>query len=204
MFRTPPKRTGAAVAAALTIVVAVAGCGGSSGSSSSSSTSKPSTAPTTQSGPTVAAGINLSSPVLAQGRPVPRRYTCDGLDEAPPLRWSGVPAGTAGLALLLEDLNSRGDSGAPFVHWSLFGIPASATRVPSNATEGTNDFHEVTYGGPCPPDNDPAHRYVFTLFALRAPLDVPPGSPPSDVRAALARNATAEGRLTVTYTRGGG
>src|SRR5205823_14076590 len=116
MFRTPPKRTGAAVAAALTIVVAVAGCGGGSSSSRSSSASKQSTAPTTQSGPTVAAGINLSSPVLAQGRPVPRRYTCDGLDEAPALRWSGVPAGTAGLALLLGGPHSRGATGAPFVH----------------------------------------------------------------------------------------
>jgi Raf kinase inhibitor-like YbhB/YbcL family protein len=150
----------------------------------------------------VPAVISLTSPVLAQGRPVPRRFTCDGPDDPPPLRWSGVPSGTAELAILLEDQSARGESGAPFVHWSLFGIPASATQVPGGAKAGTSDFHQLPYAGPCPPDNDPAHRYVFTLYALRAPLDLPTGAPPADLRAAIARAATALGRLTVTYTRG--
>jgi Raf kinase inhibitor-like YbhB/YbcL family protein len=141
---------------------------------------------------------------MAPGRPVPRRFTCDGLDDPPPLRWSGVPAGSAELALLLEDQSARGESGAPFVHWSLFGIPPSATQVPGGGKRGTNDFHQPAYGGPCPPDNDPAHHYVFTLYALRAPLDLPDGAPPRDVRAAIARAALAQGRLAVTYTRGAG
>jgi Raf kinase inhibitor-like YbhB/YbcL family protein len=115
-----------------------------------------------------------------------------------------VPAGSAELALLLEDQSARGESGAPFVHWSLFGIPPSATQVPGGGKRGTNDFHQPAYGGPCPPDNDPAHHYVFTLYALRAPLDLPDGAPPRDVRAAIARAALAQGRLAVTYTRGAG
>lgn len=181
------------------LALASVGCGGGS-----SAASQASTTPTTAGNPTVPASISLTSPVLAPGRPVPRRFTCDGPDDPPPLRWSGVPPGTAELALLLEDENSRGESGGPFVHWSLFGIPASATQVPPAAKQGTNDFHQLTYGGPCPPDNDPAHRYVFTLYALRAPLDLPDGAPPTDMRAAIAREASAQGRLTVTYTRGGG
>jgi Raf kinase inhibitor-like YbhB/YbcL family protein len=181
------------------LALALVGCGGGS-----SGTSRASTTPTTADRATAPATISLTSPVLAQGRPVPSRFTCDGLDDPPPLRWSGVPAGTAELALLLEDENAQGESGAPFVHWSLFGIPPSATRVPSGARQGTNDFHQLTYGGPCPPDNDPAHRYVFTLYALRAALDLPDGAPPTDLRAAIARAASAQGRLTVTYTRGGG
>jgi Raf kinase inhibitor-like YbhB/YbcL family protein len=181
------------------LALASVGCGGGS-----SAASQASTAPTTAGNPTVPASISLTSPVLAQGRPVPSRFTCDGPDDPPPLRWSGVPPGTAELALLLEDQNAQGESGGPFVHWSLFGIPASATQVPPGAKQGTNDFHQLTYGGPCPPDNDPAHRYVFTLYALRAPLDLPDGAPPTDLRAAIARAASAQGRLTVTYTRGGG
>src|SRR5947208_14548733 len=181
------------------LALACVGCGGGS-----SGTSNAGTAPTTAERTTVPASISLTSPVLAQGRPVPRRFTCDGLDDPPPLRWSDVPAGTAELALLLEDLRSRGESGAPFVHWSLFGIPPSATQVPRGPRARTNDFHQLTYGGPCPPNNDPAHRYVFTLYALRAPLDVPDGAPPTDLRAAIGRSASAQGQLTVTYTRGGG
>ena len=148
--------------------------------------------------------IAISSPAFTAGAAIPQRFTCDGDNLSPPLRWSGVPAGTAQLALVLEDDGARGESGGPFVHWSLFGIPPSATQVPRGARQGTNDFHQLTYGGPCPPDNDPAHRYVFTLYALRAPLDLPDGAPPTDLRAAIARAASAQGRLTVTYTRGGG
>jgi Raf kinase inhibitor-like YbhB/YbcL family protein len=181
--------------------VVVAGCGGGSGGSSAS---RPATTATTSAGLSVPASIGLTSPVLASGRPVPRRFTCDGQDDTPPLRWSGVPAGTAELALLFEDMNARGETGDPFVHWSVFGIPASATQVPRGAKRGTNDFHQLDYNGPCPPQNDPAHHYVFTLYALRTPLGLPEGSPPADVRAAIARAASAQGRLAVTYTRAGG
>ena len=199
MGRTVSNR-GAVWAAGVGLVLACAGCGGGSSGESHATTT-----PTTVAPASLPTSIRLTSPVLAEGRPVPSRFTCDGPDDPPPLRWSGVPAGTAELALLLEDRSSRGDSGGPFVHWSVFGIPPSATQVPSGGGKpGTNDFHQLTYGGPCPPDNDPAHRYVFTLYALRAPLGLPDGAPPGDLRAAIGRSASAQGQLTVTYTRGGG
>ena len=186
----------AGVVAALAL--ALAGCGGGGSSSPTRATT-----PTAAARSSVPATIALSSPAFANGGPIPRRFTCDAQDVTPPLRWSGVPAGTAELALTLEDENARGESGAPFVHWSVFGIPPAATSVPPKAKTGTTDFHETHYGGPCPPDNDPAHRYVFTVYALRAPLDLPDGAPTDDVRAAIARTASAQGRLTVIYVRGG-
>ena len=195
MGRTVSSRA-AIVVVGFGLALASVGCGGGG-----SGTSHASTAPTTADRATVPATISLTSPVLAQGRPVPSRFTCDGLDDPPPLHWSGVPAGTAELALLLEDENAQGESGGPFVHWSLFGIPPSATRVPSGARQGTNDFHQLTYGGPCPPDNDPAHRYVFTLYALRDGALPDAGAAPADVRAAIAGNALARGTLTGRFAR---
>jgi Raf kinase inhibitor-like YbhB/YbcL family protein len=194
---TPSSRNLAGLAVALAF--AGAGCG--SGGASSGST--PATTPTAPARRPVPVTIRLTSPVVADGRPIPRRFTCDAQDNAPPLRWSGVPGGTAQLALVLEDDSARGESGGPFVHWSVFGIPPSATEVPGGARQGTTDFHETHYGGPCPPDNDPPHRYVFTLYALRAPLELPAGAPPPDLRAAIARTAATHGRLTFTYARGG-
>ena len=44
----------------------------------------------------------LTSPAFTHGSPIPPRYTCDGEDVSPPLEWSGVPAGTRSLALLVE------------------------------------------------------------------------------------------------------
>jgi hypothetical protein len=181
------------------LVLAAAGCGGGRAGASRTATTVAAAGPAS-----VPSTISLTSPVMTPGRPVPSRFTCDGLDDPPPLRWSGVPAGTAELALLLEDQSARGESGAPFVHWSLFGIPPSATQVGGGGKRGTTDFHQLSYGGPCPPDNEPAHHYVFTIYALRAPLDLPEGAPPPDVRAAIGRAALAQGRLAVTYTRGSG
>ena len=48
--------------------------------------------------------------------PAPALYTCDGEDRSPALRWSGMPAGTKSLVLMMEEgtrpmLRRRGQSG---------------------------------------------------------------------------------------------
>src|SRR2546421_12592692 len=96
MGRTVSSRA-AVVMVGMGLALASVGCGGGS-----SGTSAAQTTPTTAGRTTVPASISLTSPVLAQGRPVPRRFTCGGLDDPPPLRWSGGPPGTAELALLPE------------------------------------------------------------------------------------------------------
>jgi hypothetical protein len=37
--------------------------------------------------------ITVSSPAFTQGAAIPERFTCDGDNFSPPLRWSGVPTG---------------------------------------------------------------------------------------------------------------
>ncbi|MDP1929472.1 MAG: hypothetical protein Q8K62_13285 [Thiobacillus sp.] len=34
---------------------------------------------------------------------MPGQHTCDGNDQSPPLTWSGVPASTQSLALMVDD-----------------------------------------------------------------------------------------------------
>src|SRR5204863_6591242 len=146
MLRRRHARVRGVASVVAALALALAGCGGGGSSSSTRATT-----PTAAARSSVPATIALSSPAFANGGPIPRRFTCDAQDVTPPLRWSGVPAGTAELALTLEDENARGESGAPFVHWSVFGIPPAATSVPPKAKTGTTDFHETHYGGPCPP-----------------------------------------------------
>lgn len=205
MAPTPSRPPPGALAATVVVALSLGACGGSGAGKPRPATSA--TTPTTSApvaAPAVPSSIRLTLAGARDGGSLPRAYTCDGVDDAPPLRWSAVPAGTRELALLLEDRDARGETGGPFVHWSVFAIPASATSVPPAAKAGTTDFHQTSYGGPCPPVSDPPHRYVFTLYALRAPLDLPPGAPPGDLRAAIARAALAQGRLRVSYARAGG
>ena len=106
---------------------------------------------------------------------IPRKYTCDGEDLSPPLSWSGLPAGTKSLALIVDDPDAP-DPKAPkmvYVHWVLYNIPADAAGLaeairaadlPRGTLEGLNDWGRTGYGGPCPPIG--RHRYFHKLYAL--------------------------------------
>ena len=140
----------------------------------------------------------LTSPAFSDGGAIPSEHSCDGGDQPIPLEWSGVPDGTAELALIMDDPDARG-----FVHWVVVGIPPSAAggeggALPARAHEGSTGFG-VGYGGPCPPSG--THNYSFTLIALSSPLGVS-GSPSAhDVRTAAADKTLAEAHLTGTYAR---
>jgi hypothetical protein len=45
---------------------------------------------------------------------IPTRYTCEGEDISPPLRWTNVPEGTRSLALVVDDPDAPG---GVFTHW---------------------------------------------------------------------------------------
>ena len=77
----------------------------------------------------------------------------------------------------------------------------AAGHVPAGAVQGRNSFGKTGYGPPCPPKGDRPHRYVFTLYALRAAPKLPPGAAPDEVRAPLVAEAAAKGVLTARYGR---
>lgn len=159
----------------------------------------------TVSGPTPSAPdqVRLRSPAFEDGGTIPKRFTCDGEDVSPPLAWSGVPKAAGALGLLVEDPDAPG---ATFVHWILLDIDVGTNRLaegktPPGTSEPRTSFGDEGYGGPCPPEGDEPHRYVLTLYALHGTLDVNPGAPPEEVRAAIGAGALARGQLTGRYGR---
>jgi Raf kinase inhibitor-like YbhB/YbcL family protein len=123
--------------------------------------------------------LNLTSPAFRPGGEIPALHTCEGADTSPALQWSGVPARVKSLALIVDDPDAP-DPKAPkmtYVHWVLYNIPPTATRLadgaargglPAGTLEGTNDWKRTGYGGPCPPIG--RHRYFFKLYALATTL----------------------------------
>ena len=151
--------------------------------------------------PQARGSLRLESPAFAAGSSIPRRYTCDGANTSPPLRWSAVPRGTRELALQVEDT----DAGR-FVHWSLLVIPAGTTAiregtVPPGAVQTKNGFGDRRWGGPCPPKGKGPHRYVFAIYALDKPLGLGGGASADQVRSAIGGAALARGTLTASYGR---
>lgn len=153
--------------------------------------------------PSAPATIRLTSPAFADGITLPGRFTCDAEGAAPPLSWSGVPAAARELALLVEDPDAPGGT---FVHWVVLGLSPRATGLPAQTKpatlrQGRASSGKVGYEAPCPPKGAKAHRYVFTLYALRAPLGLADGASAADVRTAIAGRAIALGRLTARFSR---
>lgn len=117
----------------------------------------------------------ITSPAFIHDGAIPGRHTCDGPDVSPQLAWTGAPAGSKSLALVVYDPDAP-DPAAPkmtWVHWVLYNIPADSGGLPEGATtemlpsgtlQGLNDWHLTGYGGPCPPIG--RHRYFFKLYAL--------------------------------------
>jgi Raf kinase inhibitor-like YbhB/YbcL family protein len=148
--------------------------------------------------PSASTTMQLSSSAFAGNGTIPREFTCDGRDIAPPLHWTGVPASAKSLALLVEDPDAPGGT---FVHWAAFAIDPSATS-PADGTQGKNSFGSLGWKGPCPPKGSSPHHYVFTIYALRVPLALTEGASASDVRKKIATShPLAQGRLVGRYGR---
>jgi Raf kinase inhibitor-like YbhB/YbcL family protein len=145
--------------------------------------------------------IQVSTP-FADGAQIPVRYSCDGENRSPELTWSGVPAGTASLAVVVDDPDAPGGT---YVHWVLFGVPASVTSVaegavPEGARQARNSAGHNRYDGPCPPSGKP-HHYRFKVYALGEELAAEDGADADAVLRSIEKAATAHGQVTGTFAR---
>jgi Raf kinase inhibitor-like YbhB/YbcL family protein len=128
-----------------------------------------------------AGGMTIASPDVQPGatisdEQVSSGFCCTGRNISPALSWSGAPAATRSLALTVYDPDAPTGSG--WWHWIVFNIPPGTTRLPKNAgnpssnlapagsVQGRNSFGAPGWDGPCPPQGDPPHRYVFMIYAL--------------------------------------
>lgn len=151
--------------------------------------------------------IQLTSSGFAEGAAIPRKYTCDGANVSPPLKWTDAPQGTRSLALIADDPDAPAGT---WVHWVLYAIPPSVTELPEGvpateavldgARQGINDFRRIGYGGPCPPRGN-AHRYFFKIYALDTALTLKAGATKGDLIRAMEGHILAQGQLMGTYQR---
>jgi Raf kinase inhibitor-like YbhB/YbcL family protein len=146
--------------------------------------------------------ITVSSPAFTEGAAIPQRFTCDGDNRSPPLRWSDVPAGTVEIALVVDDPDApRGT----YVHWVVVSIDPASTElvegaVPPGAQQVPNSAGTAAYTGPCPPGGAP-HHYRFTVYALQQRAEFGADASPEAAIAAIEAAATARGRLVGTFGR---
>jgi Raf kinase inhibitor-like YbhB/YbcL family protein len=145
--------------------------------------------------------VDVRSPAFADAGTIPDRYTCSGEDVSPPLEWSKLPARAKEVAVLVEDVDADG-----FAHWIVLGIPPgvdhlAAGSAPKGSAEAENGFGDRGWGGPCPPEGDSPHRYVFAVYGLSEPLGLDADASQSEVHAAIRERTLGRGATIGRFGR---
>ena len=155
----------------------------------------------------------LISSVLPEGEHIPNKYTCNSTDKgdnedvSPPLQWSDAPSGTKSFVLILDDPDAIGGS---FIHWVLYNIPPDTTSLEENmprtetlsdgSMQGTNDFGNLGYNGPCPQTRfGKIHNWVFSVYALDVEVNLPPGVTYTELMNVISKHILAKGILIRNY-----
>ncbi len=158
--------------------------------------------------------ITVKSSAFDANEGIPIKFTCDGRNLSPALEWSGVPKGTASVLLLVEDPDAPKGI---FTHWIFYNIPPDVTSLQEGVVagqsvgefagsadlatgQGTNDFNDIGYSGPCPPEGQ-SHRYVFRVIALDEALELDSSARRGTVLQAIKGHVLAEGKLIGMYRR---
>ena len=139
-------------------------------------------------------------------------FGCDGGNISPSLTWKNAPAGTKSFAVTVYDPDAPTGSG--WWHWVVFNIPANVTslprgignpasgQTPKGAVQSRTDFGKPGYGGPCPPQGDKPHRYIFTVYALKVDkIDADENASAALVGFMINANRIDKASFTATYGR---
>jgi hypothetical protein len=139
--------------------------------------------------------MTLTSTAWPDGGQIPKRHTQAGEQLSPPLSWSNVPDNVQSFVLIARDLDAAVGSGTDdMLHWMLWNIPGNARSLPEGVPQGPqlpDGTRQISvsgpyYRGPGAPAAGPAHHYVFELYAVDGPINVPAvGESPAETRAAV-------------------
>ena len=119
---------------------------------------------------------------------------------SPAISWSGYPDETGSFALTLLSPSAEG----PWVHWMAWDIPADQDSLPAAIRpthappiQGIGSSNVVGYEAPCPEGSE---RYVLRVFALTAPLGLPPTTTWSALGAAIQAHTLSWGMQVLEAT----
>lgn len=144
--------------------------------------------------------MKIRSTSFEHGKPIPKKFTCQGENVSPELSFHEVPPDAKSLALIVDDPDAPSGT---FDHWIAWNTPAGSKGFPEGAVlphQGKNGYGKTGYKGPCPPPGKP-HRYFFKLFALDAILTLPEGASKNEVECAMEGHILAKAELIGTFFR---
>ncbi len=135
--------------------------------------------------------LSITSTDFEEGGEIPKNCGYKHGNEKPELDFMGMENSPFPWAMIMDDPDAMAAVGKVWVHWLEYG------NTNDSVTEGKNDFGEIGYGGPAPPDG--RHTYVFKLYELDTDLDLKEGYSKQELEDAMKGHIIAEAKLTGTY-----
>ena len=135
--------------------------------------------------------LSIISTDFEEGGEIPKNCGYKHGNEKPELDFMGMENEPFPWAIIMDDPDAMAAVGKVWVHWLEYG------NTDDSVTEGKNDFGEIGYGGPAPPDG--RHTYIFKLYELDTDLDLKEGFSKQELEDAMKGHIIAEAKLTGTY-----
>src|SRR3989338_5645830 len=140
--------------------------------------------------------MTITSPSFQENSFIPKKFTFQGENINPELRFGAVPEEAKSMAIIMHDPDAPMPGG--FTHWVIWNIASLATAIeeksaPPGASEGKNGAGKTGYIGPCPPSG--THRYFFKLYALDLVLSEDGIETRADLEQAMQNHILAEDQL---------
>ena len=135
--------------------------------------------------------LSIISTDFEEGGEIPKNCGYKHGNKKPELDFMGMENEPFPWAMIMDDPDAMAAVGKVWVHWLEYG------NIDDSVTEGKNDFGEIGYGGPAPPDG--RHTYVFKLYELDTDLDLKEGYSKQELEDAMKGHIIAEAKLTGTY-----
>ena len=201
------------IVAALAVLMML-GCGNSHSSPRSGATSRtaatgtsPATTSPAESKSTEPArtekvpDVDIPVKTSAPQEPIPARYTCDGANVAPTLRWGRVPKGTVEIDLFVTNL---APDGTEYTDWAVAGLKPNLHSLPSghlpaSAIVGRNSYGETGYSV-CPAKGSKSAYFVLVI-PLPSHIPVSRGFEGQSLSAKAVHIAPHEGEMSFEYQR---
>ena len=136
--------------------------------------------------------MELNSTDFQEGSEIPKKFGYKHENEQPNVEFSSVPTETKTLAIIMDDPDAMKAVGKVWVHWLEY-----AGAFDEHVIQGKNDFDEIGYGGPAPPDG--RHTYIFKGYALDIILNLKEGYSKQELEDAMKGHILAEAKLTGTF-----
>ena len=146
--------------------------------------------------------LELKSTAFSNGEEIPKKYGYKNDNVNPPLTINGIPPETKSMAIIMDDPDAQAAVGKIWVHWVIWNLGSTTTDILESCTisdtiNGKNDFGELGYGGPAPPDK--RHTYIFKLYALDTKLDSQKGATKAQIEGAMTGHVIEQTTLKGTF-----